>query len=92
MKTKDYYKKLYEVGMEASKEAHKNNMTLTEFLIYGCIYFNKQVNISDIAKLTEINRTTASKALKNLSNRNIVVKKQSKEDGRITYYEIKNKI
>ena len=92
MKTKNYYKQLYEIGIEASKEAHKNNMTITEFLIYGCIYFNKQVNISDIARLTEINRTTISKALKNLSNRGIVIKKESKEDRRVVYYEIKVKI
>lgn len=89
MKTSRFYKRLYETGLEANKEAVKQNMTLTEFLIYGCIYFNSSSNVTEINRETNINRTTISKALKKMVEKDIVKRIQSKEDKREFKYEIK---
>ena len=82
MKQKD----IYEVGIAASKIASQNQLTLSQMVILGVIYLNPKISINEISSKCFINRTTCSKAIKNLFEDGWIAKQKDLSDERITRY------
>ncbi len=73
---------LLNAGIEAIKEAKKKNVTLTQYVILGIVVKYEKCNISEIVKYSHLERTTVSKAIKVLIQKDLLKEEMSSSNKR----------